>query len=851
MKKITLMAALLGSVYFANAQVGIGTSTPADASYLDVTATDKGILIPRVALTGTTAFGPVTGTAIESLLVYNTNTTTGANAVTPGFYYWVPQRGTGGSAVAAHWERVVNQTQLEEAISNITDLQGDVSKVLALLKVAFPSNNLVDPAVTGDTHGGGMVFTPGTTTPAVAPKIEYVYFDGTNYVKKDITADIANIIKGAESKTLLVKSTDGKKQYYVSEAYLTANNNTAPAQSAIDAWTTAPAGIYQIDIVGGVATNLETILDQTTTILLPGSTTNHYTVKEYIQYISSMADGNVIYKNIGTSAAPNWVFQYWSKDANAGAGGYVTISLTDLVGAAQSKTLLVKTTDGKKQYYISETYLTANNNTAPAQSVVDGWTTAPAGVYQVDVIGGVAKNIETIMSQTTTVLVPGSTTDYFTVEKYIQYISSMADGNVIYKNIGTSGSPNWVFQYWSKDANSGAGGYVTISLTDLVGAAQSKTVMVSTTDMSKQYYISEAYLIANNNTVPAQSVIDAWTTATTPAGVYAIDFVNGVVKNFSTIANSPVNVNAKAYTTLEQYIIEIAQGATQEGVTKIVYDAVAGNAHFEKWNDTTNAWELVPNTQFKAIVTANETQTAVGKNVDNAAAYAPVLVDPKAADKVVYEYATENATVKNYMDITSDVEWSIINNEDVQNAITNVLNKNGGNVYFTRTLVTAAANGGTEIPAFSFYTVNPTTGNFELVDIAQTIVNAITNATAVQKQSIKNALGDTYSQSTAVNTGDTWIDGGKIYKGIYTATIAAGTANVSNITLVPAAGTTIGDVIGIKILDATTNNIINTSTTGVTLTGTTLAFKIGTGNMYNVLSSTLLNIKVIVEFSAQ
>jgi len=138
-------------------------------------------------------------------LVYNTAT---AGDVTPGFYYWFNNK----------WERIVNQTQLDEAIGNITDLQGDVSKIIALLKVAFPSNNLVDPTVTGDTHGGGMVFTPGTT-----PTIEYVYFDGTDYVKKDITADIIDIIKGAETKTKIV--TIDNTPYYVSESYGYANKN--------------------------------------------------------------------------------------------------------------------------------------------------------------------------------------------------------------------------------------------------------------------------------------------------------------------------------------------------------------------------------------------------------------------------------------------------------------------------------------------------------------------------------------------------------------------------------------------------------------------------------------------------
>lgn len=124
------------------------------------------------------------------------------------------------------------------------------------------------------------------------------------------------------------------------------------------------------------------------------------------------------------------------------------------------------------------------------------------------------------------------------------------------------------------------------------------------------------------------------------------------------------------------------------------------------------------------------------------------------------------------------------------------------------------------------------------------------NASTTQLQEVKNVLGDTYSETTVVNTGDTWIDGGKVYKGIYAATVTGGTANVSAITIAAPAGTTVGDVISIKILNAATNSIINTSTTDVVVAGASLTFKIGTGNTYNVLSATNLNIKVLVEFSA-
>ncbi len=72
----------------AKAQTGVGINAagaPAHVSSgLDVNYTDKGILIPRIALTVTGSASPVTTPAV-SLLVYNTTT---VNDVTPGYYYW-------------------------------------------------------------------------------------------------------------------------------------------------------------------------------------------------------------------------------------------------------------------------------------------------------------------------------------------------------------------------------------------------------------------------------------------------------------------------------------------------------------------------------------------------------------------------------------------------------------------------------------------------------------------------------------------------------------------------------------------------------------------------------------------
>ena len=81
------------------AQVGVGTTTPTGA--LDVTSTTDGLLIPRVALTNTTAATILTPTKSE--LVYNTAT---AGDVTPGYYYWE----TTPTVASDRWIRLVSAT---------------------------------------------------------------------------------------------------------------------------------------------------------------------------------------------------------------------------------------------------------------------------------------------------------------------------------------------------------------------------------------------------------------------------------------------------------------------------------------------------------------------------------------------------------------------------------------------------------------------------------------------------------------------------------------------------------------------------------------------------------------------
>lgn len=102
MKRILLFAVLFITLGAAAQNVGVGTTAPHSSAALEVQAANKGLLVPRVALTAANQPNPVTAPA-DALLVYNTATAgTGANALTPGFYYW--------SATAGRWSSLASAT---------------------------------------------------------------------------------------------------------------------------------------------------------------------------------------------------------------------------------------------------------------------------------------------------------------------------------------------------------------------------------------------------------------------------------------------------------------------------------------------------------------------------------------------------------------------------------------------------------------------------------------------------------------------------------------------------------------------------------------------------------------------
>lgn len=106
MKKL-LLVSFLSALFVLNSysQVSIGTNAtePNANSILDLQSTDKGLLLPRVALTATDKPAPMAA-HVGGMTVYNTATAgTAASAVTPGMYY---NDGT-------KWVRMVPETKPE------------------------------------------------------------------------------------------------------------------------------------------------------------------------------------------------------------------------------------------------------------------------------------------------------------------------------------------------------------------------------------------------------------------------------------------------------------------------------------------------------------------------------------------------------------------------------------------------------------------------------------------------------------------------------------------------------------------------------------------------------------------
>jgi hypothetical protein len=189
-KKITAAILFFSGLYFtSHAQnVGINSNgaTPDASAMLDISATNKGLLVPRVALTSTAVAGPITSPT-TSLLVYNTATAGVApDNVVPGYYYWNGTAWTpfgSGSGWALAGNAGTDAATNFIGTTDDTDLvfQTDGTEVMRLYS------------------GGGMDLNAGTS---VSTELTALYAVGTtnNYLEMNIQ----NLSNGALASSDIV-----------------------------------------------------------------------------------------------------------------------------------------------------------------------------------------------------------------------------------------------------------------------------------------------------------------------------------------------------------------------------------------------------------------------------------------------------------------------------------------------------------------------------------------------------------------------------------------------------------------------------------------------------------------------
>ncbi len=169
------------------AQYGFGTNTPNANAAVEITSPDKGVLLPRIALTDSTVFLP-NATATDdhtSMLIFNTSSSTLNGLLGAGYYYW-----TTTTAPAGYWTRVSNGPSLSDTANVNETLRWDGSNWVssgALL------NDDMDITATGSMTIGGNLYTDSfstvyTSTPSPSYELDdVVLHEGRFYRVVDAT----------------------------------------------------------------------------------------------------------------------------------------------------------------------------------------------------------------------------------------------------------------------------------------------------------------------------------------------------------------------------------------------------------------------------------------------------------------------------------------------------------------------------------------------------------------------------------------------------------------------------------------------------------------------------------------
>ncbi len=506
MKKRLLPVALLFGTMAANAQVGIGTATPNKSAELLIESSNRGLLIPNVALISTKDKQTITNGNVQSLLVYATKT---QGDITPGYYYWdvnVWKRLTADAdipqIVVNNFQEIVNKDgdKVQNIIKNIVkNTEGNViyegDKFYTFTKdgdkvvkqeIKDKLTSIVYDEVSGDyiyynenaVDRNGKIIGEGIRIKVKETVInkfgdiinnktvqEHItnYLDGTHvggnvyyegdkltYVTKEgdrKEVSINQVITANESKTAII--TVNKKQYYVSEEYLVANKGVVP--TTVDT-ANLPKGIYAIDVVGGVVNNFEEIVNKGP-VTVDGRTFK--TVNDYITYLTESKGGFT--KIVYDQSTGDVIFQEWDETTQK----YVNVDnskFSTIVKGNETVTTLKNNNNGTYTY-------TSENGTETI----------------IDIPSSVVKQFETIVKQPVTV----DGRAFTNVDEYIKYVTETKGGFT--KIVYDQSTGDVIFQEWNEDKKE----WVNVDnskFSTIVKENETVTTLVENADGTYTYY---------------------------------------------------------------------------------------------------------------------------------------------------------------------------------------------------------------------------------------------------------------------------------------------------------------------------------------------------------------------------
>ena len=339
--KILFLVSITLSLATYGQNVGIGTSSP--AALLDIYSTSDGILIPRVALTGTGSASPLSSPT-TSTLVYNTATAgSGATAVSPGFYYW------NGSA----WVRFIDNNSLtgSTTVSNTS------------------SANTISTTVNGVT---------GSTMPLI----------NTNAVSQNGSGQLISTINGVGSSPYTVAiagdvtgnlgvSTVGKIQGTPVTISSLTNGNLLQYNSSGTNWV----NVTPSSVLGAATTNSLSLSTNTLTSTVNGVASTSSAVSG----VSNTSSANTL------STTVNGVTSSTVPIINSNALGLSGTTLTSTINGLTSNTLDISSID--KNIYNSNGTLTGARTVTMAGNTLN-FTGGNVGIgiagpaYSLDVAAG-------------------------------------------------------------------------------------------------------------------------------------------------------------------------------------------------------------------------------------------------------------------------------------------------------------------------------------------------------------------------------------------------------------------------------------------------------------------------------